>query len=189
MLLEEKISDELAKKIIACQIYYLELLKKHGALEVALRGILPDKVHKAAMYLALTKFPGVPYDKENMNIPVPPDLQHRIDEEIEEFLIHYEVAKRSLLPPTMAPIPREFVRKKRYQVKSGSHAGKVFYNRGEDESVYGIPWIENANNPECNHYVFRIQKDKLPLTGKVLVGQIGNEDVLIHESEVGEMQS
>lgn len=168
------------------QIAYLETLRKHGILDQAMMGTLPDQVVKAARVVAKSAFPSLPFDKEKSTIPVTAEEQSEIDREIEEYLIHYGLAKRrELAADQVILFPRLITRGKKYEIVLGTYQWKEALIQGTDKDMFGCTWLDNFGHPACEAYPFRIQKDKLPLVGNVYVGIIDGQDILFHESEIG----
>jgi len=171
--------------VVKAQIAYLDLLKDHGLLEQAMLGKLPDHVHKAALKVAVSKVPGAKYNPDSGQLEVTADEQELIDKEIREYLKHYKlVVERPILLGSQ--MPREILKGKKYEIKSGTFAGFPALVKGTDKEVFGCEWAENFGHPVCEAFVFRCQRDQLFMDGRFFVVQLdGRKDVLVHESELG----
>lgn len=174
------------KLVVRAQIAYLEILRKQGLLSRAMKGILPPDVVKAVRTLAAQGCPGASYDKQSGQLLISAEDQAEVDRETEEYLIHYGLAVRKSNDGVVPILPRQILAGRRYKVVRGSYAGLETLVRGEDKKVYGIPWQQNFGHPACESFLFRIERDRLPLNGRVFVGTFGSKDALLHENEIGE---
>lgn len=174
------------KKVLRAQVYYLDLLKKHGLLDQALEGRLPPKVEQAAKIVAATAVPGVPYDNETGQFIVSADMQEAVEREIDEYLIHYNLARQEQLwRKPVKLFPRQVTKGGKYMIQSGTFMGGIFELRGEDKEIWGCEWMDNFGHPVCERFLYRCQRDNIPLTGRFYVGRIGDSETLVHESELG----
>jgi hypothetical protein len=172
------------KPTVKATIAYLDLLRENGLLEAAMLGQIPDHVLRAARLVAASRVPGVPFDKEKCTVPVTQEEQEEIQREIEAYLMHYGLAKpvEQLIREV---IPRE-IRKGKYVVTRGTHAGRVVLIRGTDKEVFGLEWMENYGHPACESFLFRVERDRVPLNGRFYVGTFEGRDIILHENEIGD---
>lgn len=175
------------KDVIAAQIAFFEILHKHGVLGRYLKGELPEHVRKAASQLAASRFKGLPYNEKDGTIPVTPEEHDEALTARDQFLVDRGYAKWEVRAPLLI-LPKIIERGKKYLVKSGLFQGQCAFIKGTDKEIYGIPWIENFRNPACESFVFRIERDRLPLNGAVYVGLIGKDEILLHEDEIGDRE-
>ena len=173
------------KKITEAQIYYLELLRKRGLLDMALVGRLPEEVRRAFVTLVAARYK-VPILKDSYMLGVSNEDKEESDAEITEYLRHYKLDPLAAYIPLSEPEPRIVEVGKLYHVFRGSYVGHVVKVRGTDVGQWGSKWDVNYGNPACEEYIFRMQKDQLPLDGKVWVcaEEFGRE-ILMQENELG----
>ena len=85
------------------------------------------------------------------------------------------------------------MRNKRYRIKGDSPYLKNKYGtsnpvikvEGKDTDLWVEGW-KFTRNPTCFSYAIRVAQERLPLTGDVYYGHIGDSGELVHETELGE---
>jgi hypothetical protein len=173
------------KRVTEAQIYYLEMLRKRGLLDLAIAGRLPDEVRRALVTLTAARY-GIPILKDTYMLSVSNDAKEESDLEIAEYLRHYKIDPLAAYIPPSDPQPRIIEPRKKYHVYRGTYVGHTVVVRGSDQSQWGCKWDVNFGSPACEEYIYRMQKDRLPLDGKVWVcaDEMGRE-ILLQESELG----
>ena len=174
---------------------YLEFLKEHGLLEMALRNELPPNIEQAAKICVIGALrdkygkDAVPVVKngEQVLISVSEDDKKTQDEEVNEFIKHYRFEK-AFEPFIFKSMPVEILKGQKHVVKSGQFQNRVVLVKGFDTECFGCRWDENFGNVLCESYMFRMQSDNLPVRGLVYVVKLLEEkrDILLHESELGD---
>jgi hypothetical protein len=174
-------------RTVSAQIRYLDILKEHGLLEMALAGQLPEHVVKAAKQAVICEMEGVKTDEGKTTLHVTAEEHEEAERELDEYLKHYKLAKE-VTQVLSKPMPRHFVKGAIYLVRSGYFGGRRAIYRGEDIEFFGTSWLENYFHPACEKFPFRAQIDQLDLEkGRIVVCTLADErrDVLLHENELG----
>lgn len=174
-------------KYAKAQIQYLEVLKEHGLLDLAISGKLPHHIEKAARQSVVAKMAGTKTNEDKTVIQCTQGEHDEAQMEIEEYLHHYRIL-RDLKETLEKPMPRNFLVGGKYVVASGWFKGRVVKYKGTDKEVWGAGWLDNAGNPACEKYIFRAQRDGLDVTRQALVFNLPNEfrDIVLQGHEIGQ---
>lgn len=186
--------QQAAKPKVRPHIAYLDFLKEHGLLEMAIKGQLPSNIEKAAKEYVIGGLrekhgkDSVPVmDSGGMAaVCVTEDEKSAQNEEINDYIRHYELEKH-FEPFIYKSLPREIMKGQKYIVGRGWFKGRLILIKGLDTEHFGIRWDENYGHPLSEKYMFRAQQDNLPMRGLVYVVKLMDEkrDILLHESEIG----
>jgi hypothetical protein len=174
-------------KYAQAQIRYLEVLRDHNLLDLAMVGKLPPHVEQAARQVVVSEMSGAKTDETKTVLHCTTAEHDEAEAEMLEFLRHYKLVK-DMQTAFRKPLPRIFTKGRKYVVKSGYFAGRIVTCRGTDEDVFGTTWLDNVGNPACERFVFRAQADRINiLKGRIMVCGLDGEhrDILLHESEMG----
>ena len=189
-------AGDTVKPKVRPDIAYLEFLKKHNLLELAIQDMLPKHVERAAKTYVISEL-RAKYGKEavpvngsdgNFMISVTQKEKDAQSEEVNEYLRHYNLQKM-IAPYIFKAMPREIYKGTKYMVKSGHFKDHVVLVKGLDTEHFGCRWDENYGNQLCEKYMFRIQQDQLGIKGLVYVAHLMAEkrDILLNEKEIGDL--
>jgi hypothetical protein len=171
-------------KAAQIQVAYLEALRKNNLLELELSGRLPKHIRRAALVVAIADNPGVVMNEDKTAVVCTAEEHEEAEKEKAEYIKHYRLTYLLTRPTT--PKRAELKIGGHYAIKSGYYADKVFAYLGTDKGVWGISWNKNIGNPACENFLFRAERDNLPMTGGFHVMAKDGKHYVFHDSEIGE---
>src|ERR1051325_2975689 len=173
-------------KYAMAQIRFLEVLKEHNLLDMALIGKLPPHVLKAAKQVVISDMTEVQKGDDNTTIHCTAEEHEEAERELDEYLKHYKLDQMLRTAVKSCP-PRTLRKRAKYTIRKGYFKGRIGISKGTDIEVWGAGWLDNPGNPACEKYILRAQHDGLSINAPALVFNLKeeNRDIILQMQEVG----